>query len=870
MLFSAPYNNRLFFQNIAATKPRNLADELTFNWEGQATMSPSFDNWVDTETLPERTVSLGPDRAFWEELGNVLPFDAEEGSWNTVGRTGNISSEVLWDLTELQGAGARGGGGRAGRSAAQGLINDLGAQGVPRLGSVSGSNHSSQFTLDGVTFDNPSAGVTHRREVWGVNEEVIQERIVREQGLETETQQNALGERIVDVGLVPFMRQRDIEVTAFDLKGNTQYYIFFDGIDVTDNCTPSEIISDSDGNVAFTFTIPAETFNVGQRVLEIVDDEQNRPEFITSRAQAEYTSNGLSVQQEGTVISTEVPRIVDETRTESRTTDQLIGSVLRDPTSYSFYVEQDGGAFLSGVDLFFRTKHPTLGVTIEVRNLKNGVPGKVVVPFSRQRIPNSDIITSEDATSATEVRFENPIFLDDKTEYVITLIPEKASTDFELWVSELGGFDITTGARVVEQPGEGVVFSSSNNSTWSVHQQEDFKCNIYFAEFETGTTSNVTFTNADIDRLLVSDYTNGLPAFSEQIAGNVFLTLEGTEPVSNISVGSTVSIAGSDYEVLAVSGDVIEITYDSTVQVDDTVSFGSDTWTVTDTSQALGKVEKSELGELTLRDSNGLFDVGMTINAVSTGSQATIDEILDYTVNLFQPRVSELVFADTSTSWSVTLDSASGAITNTIQENRDFRPSRELRILSKSQEVQSNSGNKSLVLSCNFTTNNKNVSPIIDAEKISSIVVRYSINNEPTTDETTNNGENLSRYFTKPISLSLPAEDIVVFLDAKIPEGATVDVFYKIQNRDDPRDFGDLEWKRINGIVSNKNSFEEYFFTPVDDSDNRDPADRVLRYDYDGQFVRGFSKYAVKLVMRSANTSKFPVIKNLRAIALQI
>jgi len=139
MLFSAPYNNKVYFQNVAATKPRNLADELTFNWEGQATMSPSFDNWVDTETLPERTVSLGPDRAFWEELGNLLPFDAEEGSWNTVGRSGNISSEVLWDITEIGGRGGQ--GGRFSRAQAN-LINDLQAQGVPRLGSVSGSNHS--------------------------------------------------------------------------------------------------------------------------------------------------------------------------------------------------------------------------------------------------------------------------------------------------------------------------------------------------------------------------------------------------------------------------------------------------------------------------------------------------------------------------------------------------------------------------------------------------------------------------------------------------------------------------------------------------------------------------------------------------------
>ena len=867
MLFSAPYTNKAYFQNVAATKPRNLADELTFNWEGQATLSPSFDNWVDTETLPERTVSLGPDRAFWEELGNLLPFDAEEGSWNTVGRTGNISSEVLWDVTEI---GGRGGGGRRGRNAANAEINDLRAEGVPRLGSVSGSNHSSQFTLDGVTFDNPSAGVVHQREVWGISEEVTQERTVRTNEIQTETEQNALGERIVDVGLIPFMRQRDINVTAVDLKGNTQYYVFFDGTDVTDNCIPSEIISDANGNVEFVFRIPAETFNVGQRTLEIVDDPQNREDFITSRAQAEYTANGLSVQQEGTVISTEAPRLVQEVRTESRTTDQLIGSVLRDPTSYSFYVEQDGGAFLSGFDFFFRTKAESLGVTVEVRNMKNGVPGKTVVPFSRQRIENSDINVSEDATAATEVRFENPIYLQDKTEYAVTLIPDRASTDFELWVSELGDFDITTGARVVEQPGEGVVFSSSNNSTWSVHQQEDFKVNIYFAEFETGTNSTVTFTNDDIDRFTVTDYTNGLPGFGEPVVGDYTLTLSGTAPVSNITEGSSVTVAGNTYVVQSVLNDTITIDYQSIVQTGDTVEFGSDTWTIDDVNQATGVVDKSILGELIIRESTGFFKSDMTISATDTDTQATITDILDYDVNVYQARVSELNFSGTTTNWSVLMSGPSGNIIRTIKENRDFRPPEELTVLSKSNELSTNQGNKSLVLTCNFSTDNPNVSPIIDADKISSILVDYDINNEDISDEINNTGNNRARYFTKPISLALPAEDLVVFLDAKVPEGASVSVFYKIQNSDDPRDFDDLEWKKINGAGPNGDVLREYFFTPLDDSDNRDPADRVLRYEIDGEYLKTFDKYAIKLVLRASNTSKYPVVKRLRTIAMMI
>jgi hypothetical protein len=48
----------------------------------------------------------------------------------------------------------------------------------------------------------------------------------------------SLGDSIVSIDLVPYMRQRNIEFTAKRMKPFTQVYNFFDGVNITNYCTP--------------------------------------------------------------------------------------------------------------------------------------------------------------------------------------------------------------------------------------------------------------------------------------------------------------------------------------------------------------------------------------------------------------------------------------------------------------------------------------------------------------------------------------------------------------------------------------------------------------------------------------------------------
>ena len=53
-----------------------------------------------------------------------------------------------------------------------------------------------------------------------------------------------------------------------------------------------------------------------------------------------------------------------------------------DPLAQSFLVEASGGMIVSLNRLFFATKDANIPVSVEIRNMVNGYPGQLVLPFS--------------------------------------------------------------------------------------------------------------------------------------------------------------------------------------------------------------------------------------------------------------------------------------------------------------------------------------------------------------------------------------------------------------------------------------------------------------------------------------------------------
>ena len=161
---------------------------------------------------------------------------------------------------------------------------------------------------------------------------------------------------------------------------------------------------------------------------------------------------------------------------------------LLDPLAQSFTIDQP--CILTKVEIFVKSKDQQLPLFCQIRSNENGFPGKYIVPFSDKMVYPKDIVTSNDSSLPTVIRFTSPVFMA-PGEYSLCLGSD--SKRYQVYVSELDTTDLTTGKRIVEQPYMGSLFKSQNATTWTPVQLEDLKFNMYRAIFNTSTVATMDF-----------------------------------------------------------------------------------------------------------------------------------------------------------------------------------------------------------------------------------------------------------------------------------------------------------------------------------------------------------------------------------------
>ncbi|OQC75304.1 MAG: hypothetical protein BWX44_00035 [Spirochaetes bacterium ADurb.Bin001] len=150
-----------------------------------------------------------------------------------------------------------------------------------------------------------------------------------------------------------------------------------------------------------------------------------------------------------------------------------------DPLAQTFVLTED--RFVTSIGLFFGTKDATKTVTVQIRNVVNGYPGDVVL-VEKSLLPAA-VGLSADSSIETKFTFDEPVLLLADTEYAITALTN--SDQYRVYVARMAGTDLVTGQKVTRQPYTvGVMFSSSNATAWTAHQEIDLKFKIYGAVFE--------------------------------------------------------------------------------------------------------------------------------------------------------------------------------------------------------------------------------------------------------------------------------------------------------------------------------------------------------------------------------------------------
>ena len=155
------------------------------------------------------------------------------------------------------------------------------------------------------------------------------------------------------------------------------------------------------------------------------------------------------------------------------------GGECGDPLSQTFTVQSSAegdGRFITSLDLFFSAKDDTLPVTVEIRNVINGYPGPKILPFGRVVKNHQMFLHTGTASTATTFTFDSPVYLKPNIEYCISII--SYSPEYKVWISRMGETDIGGTRTISEQPHTGVLFKSSNNTSWAPSFLEDLKFSV--------------------------------------------------------------------------------------------------------------------------------------------------------------------------------------------------------------------------------------------------------------------------------------------------------------------------------------------------------------------------------------------------------
>tara|TARA_B100000287_G_scaffold429147_1_gene481905 strand:+ start:3587 stop:9805 length:6219 start_codon:yes stop_codon:yes gene_type:complete len=941
---TVPYETQLFRAQPNASQTINLAEELTFHYSGNMTLTPDVDNFVATDVQPAVTKNFDGNYDAWENMTNA--WGTQWGSWEDVG-----AAQVTTNTQTLNTTGTNNSG--------------------------TGTSNSSLFTTTTTQQNQTRQGVSI--------------------DISSTTESQSLGEKVIDVSFAPFMRSRLVTFSAWRLKPSTTIYPFFDGEDVSAHClliSPTDgtdgayggtLTTDADGRINGRFLIPEGQFKSGVKVFKLTDSSTNAKDAKTSVV-ANYESAGLRQKTQDTIIALKTANVSTNDFTEDRvntdtsvevsigagtplppppapiinnitnitnnttvveappadtpvvtpvvtqqpegspTTDSdptppeppeptppvvpidpgppegdnpvdpviiappnpILGLNLDlleigrrigrfgfgrmgDPLAQTFKVEQaDGGIFMTDIQLYFKTKPSSgnNGVTLEIREVINGVPGPKIVPGGvLHKAPSQINVSTESGgvTSfvATTFAFQNPVYLKNNTEYCFVPKPENDDTGYDLWIAELGENQFGTTNRIDKQPAAGMMFTSANDRTWTPHQNKDIMFNIRRAKFKTNTEYSGTIINQKIDWMNFTWPTAGGLATAQKFNAGEYIVGHttavtaggagyGSAPTVTVARGSgdttgtglaiTATVSGGAVTALTVTNPGHSYTANPTITIANTGSTQA-TGTVTlnkgfvDNWNSLDK-------QATTRVTGGKFTTGMLV-----GSSNGYGEIASFT----DKKINELAlsFATLQPGTGTTIE-AESALTTTgagsantatfvpVNVNATNNLTVEKTVYSNSNEQTTYSDTRTGRLKVTMSTPSNNISPVIDLGQSDFLAVLNDINNDSTNETGRTGGNASSKYITRRVILEegQDAEDLQVYLDAAIPTQGSIEVYGKFQNAADPGNFQeDLNWVKLgtNSAPSEgTEDFDEYSYSiPAKSGGVGTNGSGVLEYDVD-------------------------------------
>ncbi len=671
-LITLPYTEATYLQQPYATKTENLNPFLVFDWIGDITLDPPVDEWKETRVAPELVVNVNG------TFDNLL---RERGLSNT---SQEIPVGTEWNEWQDQWSGN------------------------PRTSNRWQGNSLVQTT----------------------SRDVVQTRAGVRTTIVPQTVRQSLGNRVVSVAFVPFIRSRTLTFTAQGMRPNTRVYPFFDNIDISSYITPNggslggNIVTDANGSVTGTFAIPDPNvssnprWRTGKRIFRLTASSTNSEDrtAVATSGEADYDAKGLLETTQEAIVSTREARTVRSSVTSTRSTTRNASRVIAqrnqggrnddqgrggDPLAQSFMIDEEDGMFITSLDAFFATKSDTIPVRAEIRNMVNGYPGQKVIPFAQKYLNPSSVNTSTDGSTATTFTFDSPVYLQEGIEYCIVLYSD--STDYTAYIARLGDKTIDSDRTVSKQPASGVLFKSANYRTWTPEQMEDMKFTLKKAVFDTTSSGTLTLANNSLPVKTLDS--NPIRTFNGSGIIRVFHKNHGMHSTTdNVTIAG---LASGTYNGIAHSD--INGTYTSISNI----TLDSYDITTSGTATSTGDVG----GSTVTATQNRLFDV----------LQPQIGNVVHPATTLTSTLRTTSGRSVHGSETAFTLQVASAAESIVLGDNYYFDNPRMVASDINQSDVMSSA--KSFVMNLTMSSTNANLSPVIDLKRVNAFAISNRLNN---------------------------------------------------------------------------------------------------------------------------------------------
>ena len=513
----------------------------------------------------------------------------------------------------------------------------------------------------------------------------------------------------------------------------------------------------------------------------------------------------------------------------------------RNPIAQSFYVDEPEGIFITKVNLYFQKTSSISTVTLQLRPMDNGFPSNSqIIPGSTVYINGNTISTDSLARNATTFTFEEPIYLQGRTSYAICCITPHP--DFEIWVAQIDEFEVgTTARRVARNPTLGSLFYSHNGGTWTADQRQDLKFDLHRCEFDTSKAGVIRLNNAPVRRELLTP-----DPMKTDSGSNIVRVIQ---PSHGFVANDTVLIEGIDS-----STNVGGIAATSILGPRTVANVNYTGYTITAGASATSNDKGGGTGVFASRN------IGYSLAYDHT--QVLIPMFSDFVSSI--KRTTGKSYAGSETAYQLDDTFKSSVLKNNMSFTEPYV------VANNTIETAELGANiKSLQSEHRIRTSSSLVAPMVDLQRSSMTLVDNLIDAQDSANTSGFNapfefisetapfgGTSAAKHVTTPITLDEDAVGIKIIFAANRPKACQIEVYFRRCTLDE--------------------NILEATYEEIPEESNNPPDDKLIYRDYrylaggEGGSLPAFSKFQIKIVMKSTNKALVPIIKDLRVIALSV